>query len=136
MQINPYLVFNGQCAEAFRFYERVLGGRIDFMQTFGESPMAGETPPEWHGWVMHATLSVDGQRLMGSDSPPEHFEKPAGTSVSINVERASEGERIFDALAEGGTVKMPFQKTFWAAGFGMCVDRYGTPWMVNCEKGD
>ena len=134
MQINPYLVFSGQCAEAFRFYERVLGGRIEFIQTFGESPMADQTPPEWRDWVMHVSLAVDGQKLFGSDSPPEHFEKPAGTSVSIHVERASEGERVFDALAEGGQVKMPFQKTFWAAGFGMCVDRFGTPWMVNCEQ--
>jgi PhnB protein len=136
MRINPYLSFNGQCGEAFRFYERVLGGRIEFMQTYGESPMADETPADMRGWVMHTTLSVDGQTLFGSDSPPEYYEKPQGTYVSINVERASEGERIFNALAEGGSVKMPFEKTFWAAGFGMCVDRYGIPWMVNCEQGD
>jgi PhnB protein len=134
MQINPYLSFNGQCGEAFRFYERVLGGRIEFIQTYGESPM--DAPPEQRDWVMHVSLSVDGDTLFGSDAPPGYYEKPQGTSVSINIERASEGERIFNELAEGGQVRMPFEKTFWAAGFGMCVDRFGIPWMVNCEKGD
>lgn len=135
MQVNPYLNFNGQCAEAFRFYEQVLGGKIESMMTYAESPMAGETPPALRDHVMHARLVLDGQVLMASDSPPEYYEKPQGLYVSLNVEKAADAERIFHALAENGTVKMPFEKTFWAAGgFGMLVDRFGTPWMVNCEK--
>jgi PhnB protein len=134
MQVNPYLNFDGQCAEAFRFYEKVLDGKIESMFKFGDSPAAGDVPPEWHDRIMHATLVVDGQRLMASDSPSEHYERPQGTYVSLNVEKAADGERIFNALAKGGTVKMPFEKTFWAAGgFGMLVDRFGTPWMVNAE---
>ena len=135
MQVNPYLNFNGQCAEAFGFYERLLGGKIEAMMTFGESPMAGEMPPESHSRIMHARLVVDGQVLMGSDAPPEMYAKPQGLHVSLNAETPADGQRIFQALADNGTVIMPFEKTFWAAGgFGMLVDRFGTPWMVNCEK--
>jgi PhnB protein len=136
MRIDTYLFFDGQCAEAFRFYERVLGGRIEFMQTTGESPMADQTPPDQHDTILHVHLTVGDQVLMGSDAPPPHFEKPQGFSVSVNVEEPAEAERIFDALAEGGQVRMPMEKTFWAARFGMCVDRFGTPWMVGCDKGD
>lgn len=136
MQVNPYLVFDGDCAEALQFYEKVLGGKVEGMFTFGESPMAGDTPAELHDKVMHARFVVDGQVLMASDAPGQ-YEKPQGTTLSINVDRKADGERIFNALSEGGTVRMPFQKTFWAeGGFGMLVDRYGTPWMVNCEKAD
>lgn len=134
MQVNPYLTFDGQCAEALKTYENVLGGKIQAMFTFGESPVADHVPAESHDRIMHATLEVDGQLLMASDSPGDHYEKPQGTYVSLNVEKAAEGERIFNALAQDGTVKMPFEKTFWAAGgFGMLVDRFGIPWMVNCE---
>ncbi|HVR96364.1 MAG TPA: VOC family protein [Thermoanaerobaculia bacterium] len=136
MQINPYLNFNGQCAEAFRFYEQVLGGKIEMMMTMGESPMAGETPPEMLDRVMHVSMTVGGQSLMGSDSPPEMYQKPQGLHVSLHYDTAEEGGRVFNALAEGGTVVMPFEKTFWAEGFGMLVDRFGTPWMVNCGGGN
>jgi PhnB protein len=135
MQLDPYLNFNGQCAEAFRFYEKVLGGKIEGMFTYGEAPNAGEMPSISSDQIMHARLVVGDQVLMGSDSPPEYYEKPQGLYVSINVEKSVDGRRIFNALADKGTVKMPFEKTFWAAGgFGMVVDRFGTPWMVNCEK--
>ena len=134
MQVNPYLNFDGQCAEAFRFYERVLGGKIEVMLTHGESPIAGEVPPEWQDLILHARLVVGGQVLMASDSPPEMYQKPQGLYVSLQVERPADAQRIFEALAEHGSVTMPFEKTFWAAGgFGMLVDRYGTPWMINCE---
>ena len=136
MQVNPYLNFNGQCAEAFRFYEQVLGGKIEGMMTYGESPMGGEVPAESRDRVLHARLVVGDQALMASDSPPEMYQKPQVLHISLNVEQPADAQRIFDALAENGTVTMPFEKTFWAAGgFGMLVDRFGTPWMVNCEQG-
>jgi PhnB protein len=136
VQVHPYLNFDGQCAEAFRFYERVLGGRIEAMMTHGESPIAGEVPSEWHDRVLHARLAVGDQVLMASDSPPEQYQKPQGLYVSLQVEKPADAERIFRALAENGTVTMPFEKTFWAAGgFGMLVDRFGTPWMINCDQG-
>ena len=134
MKLNPYLNFDGDCEAAFKFYEQVLGGKIEGMMTWGESPMAEETPAGWHDKVMHMQMSIGGQDLMGADSPPEYFEAPKGTSVLISVEDATKAESIFSALAEGGTVKMPIQETFWADRFGMLEDKFGTPWMINCDK--
>ena len=134
MQIASYLLFDGTCGEAFRFYERVLGGKIDFIQTHGESPMRDQTPPDFLDKVMHVHMTVGDQILMGSDAPPGHFEKPQGFSVSLGIDDPAEAERVFNALAEGAQVTMPLQKTFWADRFGMLVDRYGTPWMVNCQQ--
>jgi PhnB protein len=133
MKISPYLSFEGTCEEAFRFYARVLNGKLGEINTYGNSPMKDQTPPDWHDRVMHVTLEVDGQVLMGADAPPTHFAKAQGTSVSLTGLPVDEGSRVFKALSEGGTVVMPFDKTFWASGFGMCVDRYGIPWMVNCD---
>ncbi len=136
MQVNPYLNFDGQCAEAFRFYAQVLGGTIEAMMTHGESPIAGQVPPGWHDRILHARLVVGDQVLLASDSPPEQYQKPQGLYVSLSIDKPADAQRIFDALAENGTVTMPFEKTFWAAGgFGMLVDRFGTPWMINCEQG-
>ena len=133
MQINTYLAFDGQCAQAFKFYERVLGGKAELL-THGESPMADKVPAEWRDRIMHARLAVGQQVLMGADSPPEYYEGNKGFSVSIGAEDTATAERVFNALAEGGTVRMPLQKTFWAASFGMLIDRFGIPWMVNCEE--
>ena len=130
---TTYLNFNGNCAEAFRFYERCFGGQIAFMQTFGESPMKDSVPPDQYGHVMHVTLKVGDDTLMGSDAPGDRYEKPQGMCVSIHPKTFADGERIFNELSAGGQVEMPFQKTFWAAGFGMTRDRFGIPWMVNCE---
>lgn len=136
MQINPYLIFDGQCEAAFRHYEQVLGGSIVGLMRYGQAPGCDEMPPQHSEHVIHVCLSVGEQLLMGSDSPPEQSEKAGGMSVSINVEDSHEGKRIFEALADGGTVRMPYGETFWARGFGMCVDRFGTPWMVGAgQKG-
>ena len=134
MQINGYLLYKGQCKEAFSFYEKVLSGKITMMSTHGESPMADKVAPEWRDKIIHARLEIDGQVIMGSDAPPQHFQQPQGFSMSIGIPTPAEGERIFQALSEGGTVQMPFQKTFWSSGFGMFTDRYGIPWMVNCGQ--
>jgi PhnB protein len=133
MKLNPYLSFNDECEAAFKFYEQCLGGKIDSMVTYGESPMAEQTPPEKLDKIMHASLMLGNTVLMGSDAPPQFFEKPQGFSVSLHFDDAVEAERIFNALAENGTVQMPLQETFWAARFGMVVDRFGTPWMINCD---
>ena len=133
MQLNPYLNFNGQCEQAFKFYEAVLGGKITFSMTWGEMPGADQFPEDAHKLIMHASLSVGDQVVMGADSPPGRYQQPKGMNVSIHVKDVSEGERIFKALSENGNVTMPFEKTFWSPGFGMCVDRFGIPWMVNCE---
>lgn len=133
MQLNPYLLFNGNCAEAFKFYEQTLDAKIENLVNFKGTPAAEQAPPEWGDKVLHATLGIGDEKLMGSDAPPGHYEQPKGFSVSLSLSDRDKGERIFNALAQGGTTTMPFSKTFWASGFGMCTDRFGIPWIVNCE---
>ncbi|MGQ4659950.1 VOC family protein [Lysobacter sp. F6437] len=136
MQLTPYLTFKGDCEAAFKLYERVLGGTIQRLSRFGEAPADAQMPGADPDQVMHVSMSIGEQMLMGSDCPVEYYQKPAGTSVSISVDDRGEGERIFKALAEGGTEQMAYGETFWAEGFGMCVDRFGTPWSVNAGSKD
>jgi PhnB protein len=134
MQLNTYLNFNGQCKAAFEFYEQCLEGKIVAMMTHGDSPIASKFSPEWKDKIMHARLVVKDQTLMGSDAPPEHYQKPQGFSVALILKDAGKAERVFSALAKNGKVQMPLQETFWAVRFGMLVDQFGIPWMINCEK--
>lgn len=135
MKMNPYLTFNGQCADAFKFYERCLGGKISMMLSFEETPAAEHVPADYRGKIMHARLTVGDQVLMGSDRHPAHpYEGIKGCSVALHVGSTAEAERVFNALAMNGEVQMPLAKTFWSASFGMLVDQYGVPWMINCEK--
>ena len=136
MKAIPYLNFNGQCRAAFEFYAQCLGGQIEAMMTHGESPVAGDVPPDWTDSILHAYLVAVDAVLMGSDAPPDHYETPRGLYVSLSVNTPDEAERIFQLLAENGTVQMPIDETFWAARFGMLVDQFGTPWMINCERPD
>jgi PhnB protein len=134
MQLNPYLSFNGQCEAAFKFYAEVLGGKILATMTYGDTPMVDQTPADWRGKIAHTRMSVGGTLLMGSDSPPDRFEPMKGVTIALGVDDPAEAERVFHALAAGGAVTMPIQETFWARRFGMLTDRFGTPWMINCEK--
>lgn len=134
MRSNPYLSFNGQCEAAFKFYEQLLGGKITFMQTWGDSPAAQYMPPEGQGFILHATLDLGDSTLMGADLPPASYEQPKGVHVVLHYKDTAKAERVFQALAEGGKVEMPFQPTFFAAGFGQCVDRFGIPWMAISEQ--
>lgn len=134
MKMTPYLSFNGNCREAFRFYEKILRGKIAFMQTYGDAPPTEKMSPESRDKVMHVRLTVGDFVLMGSDAPPQYFSKPQGFSISLNTDDVAEAERLFNALADNGEVKMPLQETFWAKRFGMVIDQFGIPWMVNCEK--
>jgi len=134
MKLNPYLSFDGRCEAAFKFYEKCLGGKIVMTMTYGDSPIAEQTPPEWRNKVLHTTLAFGDQSLAGSDAPPDRYQKPQGISVSLNIDTPAEADRVFKALSEKGTVQMPIQETFWALRFGMVVDQFGTPWMINCGK--
>src|SRR5258705_13854230 len=133
MEVAPYLMFSGNCREAFAFYEKALGGKLDLM-TFGQSPEAGKMPAAMQNQVIHARLAAGSSVIMGSDCPPEHYLKPQGISVSIGTKDPAETERIFNALADGGQVQMPLQQTFWSAKFGMLQDKFGISWMVNCAQ--
>lgn len=130
-QLNPYLIFNGNCAAAMRFYEQTLGGKLDPLLTYGQSPMADQSPPELQDRVMHSRLTFDGGVLMASDAHAEPASSMDGFFVSLFYSTKAEAKRVFDALANDGKVAMPLEKTFWSEAFGMVVDRFGTPWMVQ-----
>lgn len=134
MQIAPYLNFNGNCAEAFKFYQSCLGGDIPMTMTYGESPMADQTPAEHRDRIMHTRLVSGDFVLMGSDAPPGRFENMKGCMISISVDDPKDAERVYNGLTAGGTVQMELQETFWASRFGMFTDRFGVAWMVNCER--
>jgi PhnB protein len=134
MQLNPYLSFDGRCADAFKFYEKALGGKIVALMSYGETPMKEQMPAEQHGRIAHARMTVGDDVLMGGDAPPQHYRPTQGMTVTLSIDTGAEAERVFSALAEGGTVTMPIAQTFWAERFGMLIDRFGIPWMVNCER--
>lgn len=134
MQLHTYLNFDGQCEEAFLFYKEIFGGEIQFMLRNSESPMAKDTPADRQDKVMHARILMAGQVVMGSDMQPGCIEKPTGFQVAINTFDPVEAERVFKALEAGAEIRMPLQETFWAVRFGMLTDRFGIPWLVNCER--
>ena len=134
MKINPYLNFNGNCTEAFQFYAKVLGGKDLRIMTFRDSPMAGQGAANEKDLVVHARFTAGDTMIMGSDAPGGGYNNPQGYAVNIGVDTPEEADRIFAGLSDGATIGMPIAETFWAKRFGMLTDRYGTHWMVNCEK--
>lgn len=129
--ITPYLFFNGTCAEALRFYEKALGGKIERLMTFGDAP-PGQSPPGVDPRsVMHAQLSVGDLQLMASDGMPVGQPPMQSFALSLSFDTVDDAKKAFDALAEGATVTMPLGPTFWSQAFAMLSDRYGTPWMIN-----
>jgi PhnB protein len=136
MQMNPYLSFKGDCEAAFKFYEQCLGAQPGAMFRYGGTPMAGDVPAEWSDKVMHGSLTLGDQVLMAGDVAPDRYEEPKGISLSLQITSTADAERIFQELANDGRVVVPLEKTFWAARFGMVVDRFGIPWLINCEGSD
>jgi PhnB protein len=134
MKVITYLSFPGSCEEAFAVYATVLGGRLGEIFRYRGSPMADQAPADWQDKVMHGNLTLGDQELMGSDVVPEQYEVPSGFTLSVQLDDTVEAERIFGALSEQGRIVMPLEQTFWAARFGMVVDRFGIPWTVNCDE--
>jgi PhnB protein len=136
MQIAPYLTFNGQCEEALAFYAQALNGKVTALMRFQGSPMDNDKlPPGWAQKVMHANFQADGAEFMASDGMPG---MPApiygGFAMSVYVPRDKDrAQKVFDALAKGGKVTMPFAPPFWGGHFGMLIDQFGVPWMVSTE---
>jgi PhnB protein len=130
---DAYLFFDGNCAEAMRFYESTLGGKLEPLMTYEQSPDGNACAGGAGGdRIMHAALNLDGRLLMASDSPPGQPHQPmGGFALSLFYPTPAEAKRTFERLSQGGKVLMPVDKTFWAEAFGMCVDRFGTPWMVS-----
>jgi PhnB protein len=136
MQLEPRisLVFNGECDAAFALYQECLGGTVTFRLTWGDSPMAGQAPAEWHDKILHATLTVGATTIYGGDSLSGHYERPQGFQLQLNLDDDVAAERAFSRLADGGHVTVPLQQTFWARRFGAVVDRFGIPWAINCGE--
>jgi PhnB protein len=133
MRLMAHLHFTGNCREAFEYYAGLFGGQIVFAMTYAQVPDAPPAPA-LRDRIVHARVDFNGQFLLGCDPPPEHYRAPQGFNVMAMVDSPGEAERTFNSLAAGGTIGMPFGQTFWAYRFGMCNDRFGIPWMINCEK--
>jgi len=136
MQMNAYLSFRGECEAAFTLYAECLDGKVGQIFRYAGTPLAEQVPADWQNKVMHGSLAVGDQVFMGGDVAPDRYEKPKGFSLSLHLNSATQAERIFQLLAKGGTIVMPLEKTFWAARFGMLVDRFGVPWLINCGEPD
>ena len=136
MNVNVYLSFTGQCEAAFNFYAECFGGRLGPIFRYADSPMAETMPDDWQDKIMHGSVAVGEQVLMGADLLPQQYEAPRGFSLSIQLNNPSEADRIFQDLEVGGRVLAQLEKTFWAERFGLVVDRFGIQWMINCESGD
>lgn len=134
MKTATHLHFAGNARAAFEYYARAFNGRLAMTLTYGEAPFDTHTPPQMREQLTHVRLEFGDQVLLGCDAPPDRFKPAGGFSVTVLVDAPEEAARIFRALADGGTVGMAFGPTFWSQGFGMCTDRFGVPWMVNCER--
>jgi PhnB protein len=135
MRISPHLCFDGQCREAMQFYQRILGGTIQTMLTYGESPMASSTDPRWHERIVHATLVLDEIELTGVDVISGPYHRPQGFFITLTVDGVARAQDVFNSLAEGGSIQVPFASTFWSPGFGVLVDRFSIPWEINTTGG-
>ena len=132
--INAYLTFDGNAAQAMRFYEQVLHGKLEMMMTMAQAPddACADLPRDAQDRIMHAALSFGGGMLMASDTfPGQPYEGMKGFGVALSLPSVDEAKRVFEAFADGGNVQVPLAPTFWAEVFGMVVDRFGTPWLVN-----
>lgn len=133
MQIVAYLNFKGDCEAAFKQYEKILGGQIEAMLPYAGTPVAEFVDAGWRDKIMHARMKVGDNLLMATDAPPDRYQAPQGISISLQFNDVTETERVFKALAEGGQITMPLDQPFWSRRFGALVDRFGIPWMLNCE---
>ena len=133
MAFHPYLFFSGTCRDAFTRYQEIFGGDVQLM-SMADMPSDEAMPTEQGDLIMHAALTFEGHLLMGSDDPTGDGGPMKGLSVNYTTTEVNDAKRVFDALADGGEVTMPLAETFWAPMFGMCVDRFGTPWMVVAPR--
>lgn len=130
--VSTHLVFAGHCREALEFYADLMGGQVRAMLPYGDTPMAEQVPASFRDRICHAELVLGAHTIMGADRLPECYQAPAGNEIALQYDDIALGEEVFRALAENGSVRMPFAETFWAQRFGMVVDRFGIGWMVNC----
>jgi len=134
MRLHTYLNYGGNCAQAFRFYEQHLGGKITTMLTHGQMPDPKNVPPERQNDILHARMTIGGTEVLASDVPPERFQPMRSVYLALSVDSIDEAERIYALLSEGGDIFMPMQETFFAFRFGMLRDKFGTSWMIVNER--
>ncbi len=134
LTLSTSLSFDGNCEEAFQFYERTMNGKVTFSLTWGASPMAKDAPPEWSSKINHSTLVIGEAELLGNDALPGGYQAPQNWCLILGLDDPAEADRIFSALAENGKVVVPMQQTFWALRFGQVTDRFGVPWAINCGE--
>jgi PhnB protein len=134
MQMNVHLNFNGNCREAFSFYEKALGSKIVMTMTYGDAPGGSPVPADWSDKVMHTSMMLGSGLLMGCDAPAGRSTPLGGFQVSVESTDVDEVKRIYAALSEGGTVQMAIAPTFWSPMFGMCTDKFGVAWMVGVSQ--
>ena len=134
-QAIAYLAFNGNCAEAMRYYEHALGGKLEVLMSGADSPMAEQIPKEFGDRILHARLVLPGGGILYAGDAPAHvpYEGIKGVAIAVDYPSIAEAQLVFDALSSGGQVSMPMQPAFWAKRWGMLVDKFGTPWIVNGE---
>jgi PhnB protein len=133
MKMNPYLSFKGDCEAAFKYYEQHLGGEMGGIFRYGGTSLSSSVPADWPDKIMHGSITIGGQTLQAADVAPDHYSTPQGFSLTLQIKNTADAERMFEALADGGQVRMPLEKTFWAERFGVVTDRFGVPWIINCE---
>jgi PhnB protein len=133
MKLNPYLLFDGDCEAAIKFYEQALGAKTLSLMRFDGAPGCAEMPAAMKSKILHARFTVGDIVVMASDCPPDRYTKPQGQALALSADKPAEAEKLFHSLAEGGAVTMPIDKTFFAERFGMVTDKFGVPWMVSCE---
>jgi PhnB protein len=134
MRLHTYLNYGGNCADAFRFYERHLGGTITMMMKHGEAPDQSQVSPDWKDAVLHARMTIGGTEISAADVPPDRFQPMRSAYLSLSVDSSQEAERVYALLTEGGQTFMPMQETFFAFRFAMLRDKFGTSWMLLHER--
>ena len=134
MKLHPYLNYGGNCAEAFRFYEEHLGGKINFIMTFAQMPDPKQIPAGLENGILHVSMEIGGTRIMASDVQPDRFQPMRSVYLSLTVDSDEEAERVYNLLEDGGEIFMPLQETFFASRFAMLRDKFGTSWMINHER--
>jgi len=135
MSLEPYLFFDGNCADAMRFYEKALDGKLEMMMKASEAPVKSEHDKDNPNGILHAAVSVQGSRILASDwMSPDPYPGMKGVSLAIAYPTIDEARKKFEALAAGGRVNMPLDKTFWVESFGMVTDKFGTNWMISGGK--
>ena len=133
MKVQPYLNFEGRCEEALEFYKKAVGAKVDMMMRCKDAPEPSQISPGLENKILHSSFTIGSSMIMATDGYNKNNANFEGISLALSATNEGEAKRLFDALAEGGEVRMPLTKTFFSPAFGMLADKFGVPWMVVVE---